>query len=439
MIESQYTQPRIFYGWWVVLACLISMTIAGGVCNFAFSVFIKPLEQEFGWTRAEVSGGIGAFFLAVAITAPFVGRLIGSYGARKVMLPAAFVSGLCFLLSSQVNSLVQLYGLRFCVGLAFTAMAHIPVNVTLSRWFIKKRGRASGFALIGAALGGLVFTPLTAALVESLGWRTSMVILGFVIWAVLLPVLFFVMRNDPHDLGLLPDGADNDESALVSTPNPSDVGLTASEALRTGRFWALVSLYLLVYASIFSLQAHQFPYFTDLGYPASNAALLVSLALTFSVLSGICFGWINDRINVFLLAAGCYALGALGVSSLIPIDASWKPFFYVVLFGLTFGGTMPLTALIIGRSFGMKAFGVIYGFFQTIVCLSGFIGPIGMGYIYDATHSYQQGFVYILIGLLIAAGGMLWLYYEPLVSQANGRHTLGKLDTLDEPAESVSS
>ena len=81
----------------------------------------------------------------------------------------ACVAGLCFLLLSQVTSLVQLYGLRFCIGPAFTAMAHIPVNVTLSRWFIKKRGRASGFALIGAALGGLVFTPLTASLVESLG------------------------------------------------------------------------------------------------------------------------------------------------------------------------------------------------------------------------------------------------------------------------------
>ena len=409
------------------------MTIAGGVCNFAFSVFIKPLAQEFGWTRAEVSGGIGAFFIAIAITAPFVGRLIGSYGARRVMLPAAFVAGLCCLLLSQVTSLVQLYGLRFCVGLAFTAMAHIPVNVALSRWFITKRGRASGFALVGSALGGLVFTPLTASLVESLGWRITMGILGLVIWVVQLPVLFFVMRDDPRDLGLLPDGAEKEEGSSAPTSNPLGIGLTASEALRTGRFWALVSLYLLVYASIFSLQAHQFPYFTDLGYSARNAALLVSLALTFSVLGGICFGWVSDRVNVLLLAAGCYALGALGVTSLIPIDAAWKPFFYVVLFGLAFGGTTPLTALIIGRSFGMKAFGVIYGFFQTIVCLSGFVGPIGMGYIYDATHSYQQGFVYILIGLLIASGGMLWLYYEPVLTQANEHQT------LDEPAESVSS
>lgn len=414
MIEPQPTPARIFYGWWVVLACMVSMTIAGGVCNFAFSVFIKPLTGEFGWTRAEVSGGVGAFFVAVAIAAPFVGRLIGCYGARKIMLPATFVSGLCCLLLSQVTSLAQLYGLRFCVGLAFTAMAHIPVNMTLSRWFIKKRGRASGIALVGSALGGLVFTPLAASLVESLGWRITMEILGLIVWVILLPVLFFLMRDDPDDLGLLPDGAEKEEGSLAPVSDPTDVGLTVGQALRTGRFWTLVSLYLLLYASVFSLQAHQFPYFTDLGYPASNAALLVSVALTFSVFGGICFGWVGDRINVFLLAAGCYAMGALGVSSLMLTDAAAKPFAYVVLFGLTFGGTTPLTALIIGRSFGMKAFGVIYGVFQTVVCLSGFVGPICMGYIYDATHSYQQGFVYILAGLLIAAGGMLWLSCEPV-------------------------
>ena len=435
MIEPRHTTPRIFYGWWVVLACLISMTMAGGVCNFAFTVFIKPLAEEFGWTRAQVSGGISAFFLAIALTAPLTGRLIGAYGARRVMLHAASALGLCIMLLSQVTSLVQLYALRFGVGLAFTAMAHIPVNVTLSRWFVKKRGQASGFALIGAALGGLIFTPLTALLVETLGWRLSFAILGTIVWIVLLPVLFFVMRDDPRELGLLPDGAPH-EATGASAPPQAETGLTASQALRSGRFWALVGLYLLVYASIFSLQTHQFPYFTDLGYTASQSALLVSTALAFSVMGGICFGWASDRADMLLLAAGCYILGALAVATLVPATMPWKPAFYVVFFGLTFGGTTPLTALVISRSFGTKAFGVIYGFFQTVVCLSGFVGPVTMGYVYDSTHSYQQGFVMICLGLLVAAGGMLWLRQTPAAALVP--HPRKPIRTLDEPAETVS-
>ena len=437
MIELRHTKPRIFYGWWVVLACLTSMTIAGGVCNFAFTVFIKPLAEEFGWTRAQVSGGISAFFLAIAITAPLVGRLIGTYGARRIMLPAASLLGLCIMLLSQVTSLVQLYALRFGVGLAFTAIAHIPVNVTLSRWFVKKRGQASGFALIGAALGGLMFTPLTASLVETLGWQLSFGILGTIVWIVLLPVLFFVMRDDPCEMGLLPDGVEQEDATAAPSSQQAETGLTASEALQSGRFWALVGLYLLVYASVFSLHAHQFPYFTDLGYAARNAALLVSAALTFSVMGGICFGWASDRVDILLLAAGCYTLGAVAVGTLIPAATPWKPAFYVVFFGLTFGGTTPLTALVISRSFGTKAFGVIYGFFQTVVCLSGFVGPVTMGYIYDSTHSYQQGFVMICIGLLLAAGGMLWLRQTSALTLAVPNSK--SVNTLDESVETVSS
>lgn len=158
-----------------------------------------------------------------------------------------------------------------------------------------------------------------------------------------------------------------------------------------------------------------FRIFFNLGYLASNVALLFSLVLTFSVFGNIRFGWISDWINVLLLPAGCYALGALGVSSLILADAPWEPFFYV-LFGLMFGATAAFAALFIGRSFGVKVFEVICGFFQNIVCLSSYFGQIGMGYIYDATHNYQQGIVYIPIGLLIAAGGMLRVYYEPAES-----------------------
>lgn len=436
MREPRHTQARIFYGWWVVLACLTSMTIAGGVGNFAFTVFIKPLAEEFGWTRAQVSGGISAFFLAIALTAPLTGRLIGIYGARRVMLPAASLLGLCILLLSQVTSLVQLYALRFGAGLAFTAMAHIPVNVTISRWFVQKRGQASGFALIGAALGGLIFTPLTAWLVETLGWQLSFAILGTIVWVVLLPVLFLVMRDDPRELGLFPDGAQQEDATGASPPSPAETGLTASQALQSGRFWALVGLYLLVYVSVFSLQAHQFPYFTDLGYAANKAALLVSTALAFSVMGGICFGWASDRADMLLLAAGCYTVGALAVATLIPAAAPWKPVFYVIFFGFTFGGTTPLTALVISRSFGTKAFGIIYGFFQTVVCLSGFIGPVTMGYIYDSSHSYQPGFVLICIGLLLAAGGMLWLRRSSALARVTP--TRKSVSPLDEPVETVS-
>lgn len=400
---------KIFYGWWVVAACFVSMAMAGGIGNLSFPIFLKPLTEEFGWSRAQVSGGISAFMLAIAVTAPLVGRIVGLYGARAVMGPAALVVGLCLMLLARLTTLWQLYALRLCVGVAFTALAHIPVNVTLSRWFVRKRGRAMGIAMIGSSVGGLVLTPLVAFSVDSLGWRPTLVVLGGVMWVVLAPVLFWLMRNKPANLGLLPDGDRRGAQMTGTTVVATDEGMSAGEAVRSGRFWALVGVYLLAYTCVFSAMVHQYPYFTDQGFPAGHAALLVSTLLSFAVLSGVSFGWASDRYDVLRLSAVCYAFGATGAALLLWAGSVLSVPGYLVCFGLLFGGTTPLTALVIGRIFGMNAYGVIYGFYQTVICLSGFIGPISMGYIYDVTGSYRVGFAGVCIGLLCASGLMLLL------------------------------
>jgi len=400
---------KIFYGWWVVGACFVSMAMAGGIGNLSFPIFLKPLTEEFGWSRAQVSGGISAFMLAIAVTAPLVGRIVGIYGARAVMVPAALVVGLCLMLLACLTSLWQLYALRLGVGVAFTALAHIPVNVTISRWFVRKRGRAMGIAMIGSSVGGLVLTPVVASSVDSLGWRPTLVVLGGVMWVVLAPVLFVFMRNKPADLSLLPDGDTRGAALTGATVMGADEGMSAHEAVRSGCFWALVGVYLLAYTCVFSAMVHQYPYFTDQGFPAGQAALLVSTLLGFAVLSGVTFGWASDRYDVLRLAAVCYAFGATGMAFLLWAGPVMSVAGYIVCFGLLFGGTTPLTALVIGRIFGMKAYGVIYGLYQTVICLSGFIGPISMGYIYDTTGSYRLGFTGVSVGLLCASGLMLLL------------------------------
>ncbi len=400
---------KIFYGWWVVGACFVSMAMAGGIGNLSFPIFLKPLTEEFGWSRAQVSGGISAFMLAIAVTAPLVGRIVGIYGARAVMVPAALVVGLCLMLLARLTSLWQLYALRLGVGVAFTALAHIPVNVTISRWFVRKRGRAMGIAMIGSSVGGLVLTPVVASSVDSLGWRPTLVVLGGVMWVVLAPVLFLLMRNKPADLTLLPDGDTRGVALAGATVVGADEGMSAREAVRSGRFWALVGVYLLAYTCVFSAMVHQYPYFSDQGFPAGQAALLVSTLLGFAVLSGVGFGWASDRYDVLRLSAVCYAFGATGMALLLWAGPVISVAGYIVCFGLLFGGTTPLTALIIGRIFGMKAYGVIYGLYQTVICLSGFIGPISMGYIYDVTGSYRLGFAGVSVGLLCASGLMLLL------------------------------
>ena len=396
-----------FYGWWVVVACFVSMSMAGGIGNLSFPVFLKPLTAEFGWTRAQVSGGISAFMLAIALTAPFVGRAVGLYGPRAVMIPAAVLLGLCLMLLSQMTVLWQLYVLRLGVGVGFTALAHVPVNIVISRWFARKRGRAMGTAMIGAPVGGLLMTPFASSCIEWVDWRLTLLILGGLLWLILVPVLCGLLRDRPADLGLLPDG----ETGQTADDAPVDAGagegISARDTLRTGRFWALIGIYFLTYGCLFSVMIHQYPYLTDQGFSAQYAALLVSVLLSASVIGGLGFGWASERYDPMQLAAGCYALGGVGIALLLWTSPVVAVVGFVACFGLFFGGTTPLTAIVTGHMFGMKAHGVIYGFYQTVICLSGFVGPTVMGFIYDTTGSYQLGFSAVGMGLLCAAMLML--------------------------------
>ena len=396
-----------FYGWWVVVACFVSMSMAGGIGNLSFPIFLKPLTAEFGWTRAQVSGGISAFMLAIALTAPFVGRAVSLYGPRAVMIPAAVLLGLCLMLLSQMTALWQLYVLRLGVGVGFTALAHVPVNIVISRWFTRKRGRAMGTAMIGAPVGGLLMTPFASSCVEWAGWRPTLLILGGLLWLILVPVLCGLLRDRPTDLGVLPDG----ETTRTAHDRPDSVeggeGISAGDTIRTGRFWALIGIYFLAYGCLFSVMIHQYPYLTDQGFSAQRAALLVSVLLSASVVSGLGFGWASERYDPMQLAAGCYALGGVGIVLLLWASPVVAVAGFVACFGFFFGGTTPLTALVTGRMFGMKAHGVIYGFYQTVICLSGFVGPTVMGFLYDTTGSYQLGFSAVGGGLLGAAVLML--------------------------------
>ena len=291
------------------MACFVSMAMAGGVGNLSFTVFLKPLSAEFGWTRAQVSGGISAFMLAIALTAPFVGRAVGLYGPRAVMIPAAVLVGLCLMLLSQLTALWQLYLLRLGVGVGFTALAHVPVNIAISRWFRRKRGRAMGTAMIGGPVGGLLMTPFASSCVEWVGWRPTLLILGGLLWLILVPVLFGLLRDTPAELGLLPDGETRRSVDDTLSGAEGGEGISARDTLRTGRFWALIGIYFLAYGCLFSVMVHQYPYFTDQGFSAQQAALLVSVLLSASVISGLGFGWASERYDPLQLAAGCLCPG----------------------------------------------------------------------------------------------------------------------------------
>ena len=407
MCEEALQKPTIFYGWWVVAACFVSMLFAGGATFYALPVFLKPLAQEFGWGRGEISAGISIAFISEIIGAPIIGGLTTRYGARAVMIPAAVVGGLALLLLFWLTELWQFYGLRFLMGFGLVGLAFVPVSVTVFRWFRSNRGRALGIVLTGFPLGGLIFTPATAFLIGKLGWQMTFALLGLSIWAILLPVLVFVLRNDPEDLGILPAGAAAEaESGTIGSTSTADRDMSLGKVVRTSSFWVFMAIYFLAYASVISMLVHQFPHVTDLGYGPETAGVMVSAVLGISAIGGLFFGWASDRLDGRFLAAICLIMGAVGVLLLAQPASLWLLCGYVVFFGLAYGGMEPVIAVVVRQTFGTKVYGVVFGFCQSVLCVGGVVGGTALGYVHDATLSYQWGFVMAAVGFTLSAGLM---------------------------------
>jgi sugar phosphate permease len=213
--------PRIFYGWWIVVASTVAAGLSGGLYFFGFSTFFLPLIQDFSWSRAALSGAFSFSKLEGGIMGPVGGFLVDRLGPRTVMLAGVSLMGAGFILISRIDSLVTFYLVFiFFIAAGCTIGLQQAPMVAVANWFIQKRGLAMGIVTSGMGLGGLA-VPFLAWLIVSSGWRTAAVVSGLAVWVVGIP-LALAMRHRPEDQGLLADGRTlNEAEAGVLVSNPS--------------------------------------------------------------------------------------------------------------------------------------------------------------------------------------------------------------------------
>lgn len=195
------TPGRSYYGWRIVAVAFLTHCLNVGCVFYSFGVFFTPLIEEFGWTRAQISWGFSSVSIVGALWSPFVGRVVDRHGPRRSQLFGAVVLGTTFMALSTVHSLAQYYLLMaLFVSLGSTALGPIPSNSAVAGWFLRRRGRALGFATAGISMGGVIFVPLAQALIGTLGWRQAFVALGALVIAVGVAPIAFVMRKPPAEL-----------------------------------------------------------------------------------------------------------------------------------------------------------------------------------------------------------------------------------------------
>jgi MFS family permease len=379
-----------------VLALCFTLALLGRGLGESFTVFLKPISENFGWDRAQVVSVYSLTWLAGGLTAPVVGRLFDRYGPRTVYSLGLLLLGGAFLVASQAQALWQFQlsvGLAVGIGIAF--IGNVPNSILLGRWFGARLPTAMAVVYSAAGAGVLVLLPASQILIDHVGWRGAYQIFGIVALGLLIPLLLLPWRlfssGSPH-IGRKAD------------PDFVDAGWTLASAMRHHAFWALFATFFFTAVGMYALAAQIVAYLIDAGFPPLQAATawgFSGVVLLFGMLGVTQLDSIIGRRPSVLLS---YAISIVGIILLWLLQFYpnfWLLTAFVVTFGSMIGSRGPLITATAMKIFRGERLGTIYGTISIGSGLGSGFGAWAGGLIHDWTHSYDPVIAFALVAVVL--------------------------------------
>ena len=390
----------MYHGWKIVSVAFTAHFFAVGLVMYSYGVLFKALAADFGGSRLGVATGLTVMQVAIALFAPLLGRALDRGSIRSIMMSGTLATAIGFLLASRMTALWQWYVLlATLLGLGTACLGNLSANTLVARWFgARRRGLALGIAAMGVSTSGAVMAPASTVLLTAFGWRGAFLSYAAILLLFMLPLLWLFVRT-PEELGVTIE----DEGS----PTPSDVVTGAADGgepgpeagstpmgmaptvLRQRNFWAITLALGLNFGVNAALVTHIVPHGTDLGFEATEAALLVSLIGLLAALGKPAFGRLADRLDprlAFTAAAGIQTAGLV----LLSISESY-PIVLVAagLFGLGMGGLIPIWGAAVGAGFGRLAFGRVTGLTMIWMLPIQVVANPMTGYLFDRLGNYD--------------------------------------------------
>ncbi len=392
------TGSRFFYGWVIVIVTLIAGAVMLGTRQ-SYGVFFKPIQSDFDLSRAVTSGVFSLYMAVGAICTVLGGWALDKFGPKWTLAAMGFSAALSLFLTSQVQTLWQLYLTYSLILATGTAAIYTVTSASVSRWFYKKRGLALGISQAGGGVGLLIAAPFATYLIVTFDWRTACIVIG-VITLVLVVGPAMLLKGYPAEIGLLPDGAQpgsvQDTVQTKGDTVPAD--FTVKEALRTGQFWFLFLIWLLHGTASYIITTHIVPHATDIDIPAIAAATILSVFAIFNIVGGLVVGALSDILGRKSVSIICAIMGAGALLWLMWMPNNiWLFYVFAALFGTSFGGISTMVSALAGDMFGLHNLGRILGWLGLAWFSGGAIGPLIGGVIYD---TYSNYFFAFLIGAI---------------------------------------
>ena len=413
-------RPRqLFYGWWVVVAGFMTSMVHAGAGIVSYGLFLIPMGTEMGWSRGAMGAAITVRTIAGAVAGPFAGMLCDHpLGARLLLVGGGLAGGAALFLLSASTELWHLYlGFGVLWGLGIAIGSELVSSALVAKWFVRRRSLALAVASLGLSTGNVLYIPLVYMLIETVGWRAAWAILGVSTLVLIVPLSAIVVRRQPEDVGLKPDGATETaaaEATATSAAPASDAQSaeptwTLRDAVRTRAFWFITVAITLARIPVQGVLVHFYPYLRDIGYPAALASGLfmvfsISLIVAKPLWGAGLVRW-NARwaMTAMFIASGLIILALLAVAGYAAGVIA-----FVLLYPLGVGGWVVAEIMVWTSYFGRGTLGRLRGAVYPAMVMGTGLGPLLGGVIRDATGSYD-GMWALFAASWLASGALLAL------------------------------
>jgi MFS family permease len=394
MVPRFKISRRIFYGWWVLVACAVIQFYLGGTFFQGFTALFNPIADEFSWSYATVSLAFTFRGFEAGVLAPIIGILVDRLGTRKLLLTGTIIMGVGFLLFSQIHALWSFYVICLVLALGLSLASGVVTMAAVAGWFRQRTSLAMGILTSGFGASGLM-VPILVWVIDQWGWRWTVIIAGIGTWLLCVP-LSLLVKPPPRDNGLIQPNI-----AAPSVGQTPKVG-GAKEIMKRKEFWFLSLAVLFGGVAGSAVIVHQVPYLVSVGISRQTAGFMVVVLSLSNVAGRLVFGWLGEFLNkryCFIIAT---LLKAAGVLAFAFSGTVWQFIPSLIALGLGFGGLIPLRPTLQIEFFGMTAFATVQGLLMAFITFGTIVAPPFAGWVYDVAGSYRLAFIVLAIATVLA-------------------------------------
>lgn len=395
-----------YYGWHILAVLAITETLSYGMLIYAFSVFVVPLEQHFGWSRTLITAGVTAAQIVAGVLAWPIGVWLDKHGARWLMTAAALWAAVWFVVWSYAVTPRQHIVVWVMLGVAMAGLLYEPAFVVVANWFAQKRSTALTVLTFVTGFSIIIATPVTEWLIRQYDWQVTARVFAVLMIVVVAPLHAIWLRRAPHDVGQHVDGiATTSDAAVMGTAVPV---VQVWSVLRDRDFWVLTVAFLASTGALVVVLQTLVPHLIDQGYTPAHAAWYAAAIGVLALPSRLLFTPLGAYVSRYIIATVLCVMQSFALVALVVLPAGWNVWGCVVLFGLSFGAITPARASLFAERYGVATYGAISGVLALILTLARAAMPLFVEFLRSYNGTYDA--VYVWVGIITAACSLLILW-----------------------------